>query len=112
MAQEEATHPFQEKYWSSQTFAALDALTAACGPEISVREASLRWLVHHSALSAEHGDAVILGCSSVEQLEENIDMAEGGALGAGLVEAFEEVHDALTPVRHFLEMQGSKVMEL
>ena len=55
---------------------------------------------------------MILGCSSVEQLEENIDMAEGGALGAGLVEAFEEVHDALTPVRHFLEMQGSKVMEL
>ncbi|KAL9003239.1 MAG: hypothetical protein Q9188_003879 [Gyalolechia gomerana] len=43
-------------------------------------EVALRWTVYHSLLRAKYGDAVILGASSVEQLEENLAAVEAGPL--------------------------------
>lgn len=54
---------------------------------LTVKEATLRWFIHHSALGAE--DAVILGGSSVQQMEENLAATEQGPLPMDVVEAFE-----------------------
>jgi len=54
---------------------------------LALPEASQRWLQYHSAL--EQGDAVILGATSVKQLEMNMSQSEGGPLSEDVVELFE-----------------------
>lgn len=53
---------------------------------ISGHAAALRWTTWHSKLDAACGDAVIIGASKIEQLEENLDILEQGPLPEGLVE--------------------------
>jgi aflatoxin B1 aldehyde reductase len=60
--------------------------------------AVVRWCLHHSILSPKHGDAVILGASSVEQLQENLKFAGEGPLPTQLVETIEEVWPLREPV--------------
>jgi aflatoxin B1 aldehyde reductase len=58
---------------------------------ITGHAASLRWVVHHSALSGEYGDAVIIGASKVEQLRENLEIYEAGPLPDEIVQTIEGV---------------------
>ena len=55
---------------------------------LSLKEATLRWNMHHSILGKD--DGVILGASSTEQMEENINACEGGQLPEVVVAAFEQ----------------------
>jgi aflatoxin B1 aldehyde reductase len=55
--------------------------------------AALRWTAYHSILSAEHGDAVIIGASSIEQLRSNLDVIEQGPLPDDVVAAFAVLHE-------------------
>ncbi|RFU35710.1 hypothetical protein B7463_g537, partial [Scytalidium lignicola] len=59
---------------------------------INGHAAALRWTVYHSTLSDKYGDAVIIGASSVAQLNINIDMIEQGPLPVEVVDAMEEVY--------------------
>ncbi|KAI0438603.1 Aldo/keto reductase [Xylaria telfairii] len=52
-------------------------------------EVALRWIAHHSLLSAEKGDGVVLGFSKLEQLRDNLDALEKGPLGTELSDALE-----------------------
>ncbi|KAF2132458.1 Aldo/keto reductase [Dothidotthia symphoricarpi CBS 119687] len=52
---------------------------------------ALRWVVYHSILNGEHGDSVIIGCSTVKQLEDNLDAIKDGPLSHDLAEAMDEV---------------------
>lgn len=65
-------------------------LSSACAESgvSSLKEATLRWTMHHSALGEE--DGVILGASSLEQMQENIKACEGGPLPDSIVKVFEE----------------------
>ncbi|KAG9311754.1 NADP-dependent oxidoreductase domain-containing protein [Chiua virens] len=54
---------------------------------LSLPQAALRWLQHHSAL--QQGDAVILGAASVKQLEMNINLSEQGPLSEDVIALFE-----------------------
>ncbi|KAK5133624.1 hypothetical protein LTR08_007572 [Meristemomyces frigidus] len=58
---------------------------------ISGHAAALRWCIHHSVLDVKNGDAVIVGASSVGQLEEGLKICEEGPLPTDLVKAIEEV---------------------
>ena len=40
--------------------------------DIDPADAALRWMYNHSALDGSKGDAVIIGASSVKQLEANL----------------------------------------
>ncbi|KAH8888065.1 aflatoxin B1 aldehyde reductase member 2 [Thozetella sp. PMI_491] len=75
------------------------ALEVASRYGIGGHAAALRWTVHHSVLSKEHGDSVILGASSSQQLDANIAMVEQGPLPDEVVAAlegvYEEVKDAV-----------------
>ncbi|KAL9625553.1 MAG: hypothetical protein Q9160_000266 [Pyrenula sp. 1 TL-2023] len=46
---------------------------------------ALRWIVHHSALRGDLGDGIVLGVSSVGQLNEDLDAVEMGRLDEGVV---------------------------
>ncbi|KAI1338436.1 aldo/keto reductase [Xylariaceae sp. FL0016] len=74
---------WNEGYWD-----ALDIiLSAAEKLSMSIPEMALRWLVHHSALRVESGDAVIVGAGTVKNLENNLVDLEKGQLSDEAVEA-------------------------
>ncbi|KAL2874964.1 hypothetical protein SGCOL_009806 [Colletotrichum sp. CLE4] len=71
------------------------ALEVASEHGIGGHAAALRWTVYHSILSKEHDDSVIIGASSPEQLETNLDMIEQGPLPKDVVSAFEALYGQL-----------------
>ena len=71
---------------------------------ISGHAAALRWTVYHSALEPALGDACILGASTVQQMEENLDILEHGPLPVSLVRVLNLVWNRATtagPKYHF-----------
>uniref|UniRef100_A0A2I3TEI0 Aldo-keto reductase family 7 member A3 n=1 Tax=Pan troglodytes TaxID=9598 RepID=A0A2I3TEI0_PANTR len=86
---------YRNRYWKEHHFEGIalveKALQAAYGASApSMTSATLRWMYHHSQLQGAHGDAVILGMSSLEQLEQNLAAAEEGPLEPAVVDAFNE----------------------
>ncbi|KAA8904688.1 hypothetical protein TRICI_005385 [Trichomonascus ciferrii] len=55
-------------------------------------ECAFRWLSHHSQLSREKGDSIIIGASSVEQLEKNLAELEKGPLPEEMVQALDNAY--------------------
>ena len=51
---------------------------------------ALRWLVHHSQLSVERNDGIILGASSVEHLRHNLAALTEGPLPTEVLAAIDE----------------------
>jgi len=85
---------YSERYWKPELFTALDTLAATLqrvyGGKVTMTEASLRWMLHHSILKGGEGDGVILGASKQEQLEQNLRAVEGGPLDAEVVKVLDE----------------------
>lgn len=80
----------QGRYWKREMFAALDVLHTACEAEgTPMAEAALRWMVHHSALSAKHGDGIVMGASQLRHLEANLAAIQQPRLSEALVNAFD-----------------------
>ncbi|KAM5248688.1 aflatoxin B1 aldehyde reductase member 2-like [Ctenodactylus gundi] len=85
----------RSRYWKEHYFQGIalvkKALQATYGTSApSITSAALRWMYHHSKLQASHGDAVILGMSSLEQLEQNLAIVEEGPLEPAVAEAFDQ----------------------
>jgi aflatoxin B1 aldehyde reductase len=85
---------YRARYWNQTLFEAIEnvqkALTEVYGPNaVSMTEASLRWLMHHSQLNGERGDAVIVGASSVRHMDENLAACARGPLHERVVAAFD-----------------------
>uniref|UniRef100_A0A2K6KKC8 Aldo-keto reductase family 7 like/pseudo n=1 Tax=Rhinopithecus bieti TaxID=61621 RepID=A0A2K6KKC8_RHIBE len=86
---------YRNCFWKENHFEGIalveKALQAAYGASTpSTTSAALRWMYHHSQLQGAHGDAVILGMSSLEQLEQNLAAAEEGPLEPAVVDAFNQ----------------------
>ncbi|HKL18965.1 MAG TPA: aldo/keto reductase [Halalkalibaculum sp.] len=83
-----------DRFWKESAFKALEQLKEVCVEhKISMAHAALRWLLHHSELSAEAGDGVILGASTIDQLADNMNGAEAGPLPDAIVAAFQAAWD-------------------
>ncbi|XP_045860674.1 aflatoxin B1 aldehyde reductase member 2 isoform X2 [Meles meles] len=85
---------YRNRFWKEHHFEAIalveKALQVAYRDSApSMTSAALRWLYHHSRLQGAHGDAVILGMSSVEQLAQNLAATEEGPLEPAVVQAFD-----------------------
>lgn len=81
------------RFYTEANFRAIDIIRRACDEEeISMIEATFRWLLCHSSLG--DNDGVLLGASSVDQLDQNLkacDAArEKGPLSENLLRAFDE----------------------
>ncbi|XP_072465204.1 aflatoxin B1 aldehyde reductase member 2-like [Notamacropus eugenii] len=86
---------YHKRYWKVPHFQAIalveKALKASYGANApSMTSASLRWMYHHSQLQGACGDAVILGMTSLQQLQQTLAAAEEGPLEPGVVKAFDE----------------------
>ncbi len=90
---------YANRYWKKEYFDALQEIGGACTKEdISVADASLRWLVHHSALRETAGDAIIIGASTLDHLRANISSCEQGPLPVSVVAAFDAGWTIARPV--------------
>ena len=79
---------FSAMYVNDLSLEIHDSLSGACEAEgLTLKEATLRWLMHHSTLGDE--DGVILGASSLAQMEENLEACRGGHLPDVVVREFE-----------------------
>lgn len=67
-----AEQAYRDRYWKALYFEAIQAFSSSLPPKTSLLEASFNWLVHHSKLSTEAGDAIIIGASTIEQYRENV----------------------------------------
>ncbi|MFZ0912441.1 MAG: aldo/keto reductase [Candidatus Korobacteraceae bacterium] len=78
---------YQDRYWHAQYFQAVERLKAiAQSAGRSMVSLSLNWLLHHTA-----ADCVILGASSMEQLNQNLAAGEDGPLPEDVVKACDQV---------------------
>lgn len=67
---------YRARYWTPEYFKALEKVRIACEAHgIGMAEASIRWVTQHSQLRGGQSDGVILGASSLEHLEQNLDAA-------------------------------------
>ena len=82
---------YRDRYWKESFFAAMHALNEACQAEgITLVEAAFRWLAFHSSLDADKGDGIVIGTSSLDQLDQNLGAVQAGALPESIVLAFED----------------------
>ena len=64
---------------------------------LTLLETALRWVVHHSLLKVKDGgnDGIIIGVSSISQLEGNIHDLEKGTLPEEIVKVLDEAWDGI-----------------
>ena len=80
---------YQERYWKKSSFEALERLRRACNEEgIPMAAAALRWMMHHSRLTAK--DGVIIGASRMAHLEANLQACAAPELPETVVAGFTE----------------------
>ncbi|PHH90575.1 hypothetical protein CDD83_3262 [Cordyceps sp. RAO-2017] len=83
---------YRKRYFRESTFRSMQVIEAATEKHgLSMIETALRWMVHHSKLQVKKGnDGIIIGVSSVEQLEHNLDCLEKGPLPDDVVQALDQ----------------------
>lgn len=78
------------RYWNDYYFDALDIIRPVLEKHgITESEAAFAWLCHHSQMSREKGDKIIIGSSNVKQLEQNLKGLERGPLPEEVVQALD-----------------------
>lgn len=85
---------YRQRYWKKEYFDQIEGLKVLLKevyPEetVTVAEAAFRWIYNHSKLSAENGDCVILGASSLNQLKINLDLSDKPPLEKVIVKYFD-----------------------
>ncbi|KAF9164403.1 hypothetical protein DFQ26_001495 [Actinomortierella ambigua] len=87
---------YRERYWNNLFCEAVTGLKAkAAEHNITLLEATLRWMVHHSRLEAK--DGIIIGASSIHHLEENLDKLSQGPLPTDMIQAFDDAWEHCKP---------------
>lgn len=66
--------------------------------KLTLAEVALRWVSHHSLMSREHGDNVLIGASSNAHLEANLLDLEKGPLPEDVVKALDLAWEHVRPV--------------
>ena len=85
---------YRKRYWNKEIFSAVEKITQKLldfyGTKVSIAEASIRWLLHHSKLDASSRDGVILGASNVNHIKFNLDCTTKGPLDDEVVLVIDE----------------------
>ncbi|WP_194439036.1 aldo/keto reductase family protein [Vibrio fluminensis] len=80
---------YQSRYWKKEFFDAYHLLNLACERHgISIIEAAFRWLIGSSSLQGINGDSIIIGASSIDQLNQNLSFFDGDGLDIEVLDAF------------------------
>lgn len=83
---------YRKRYFRDSTFEALSIIEPVAEAHgLTLVEIALRWLVHHSALDVINGqDGVVIGVSSLQQLDQNLEGCEKGPLPEEVVNALDQ----------------------
>jgi len=86
---------YRSRYFRNATFEALEMVEGVASKhQLSLIEVALRWCVHHSALkmgpNGGHGDGIIIGVSSLAQLQSNLKDVEKGPLPEEVVDVLDQ----------------------
>lgn len=82
---------YQGRYWKKSYFDAVDLIKKAAEKHgITSIEATYRWLAYHSMLNGDRGDAILIGASKLNHLQQNMATVKAGPLPEDVVEAFEQ----------------------
>lgn len=80
---------YKDRYWKESYFDAVIAIGDVCQQhDIRLAEAALRWVARHSSLLNSQSDGLIVGVSSIAQLQQNIDAVRHGPLPDEVIETF------------------------
>eukprot|EP00934_Nitzschia_sp_Nitz4_P008375 Nitzschia sp. Nitz4//scaffold123_size70294//29433//30512//NITZ4_005925-RA/size70294-processed-gene-0.22-mRNA-1//-1//CDS//3329534476//8365//frame0 len=95
---------YLERFYTPSNFEAIGLIQAQCEADgISMVEATYRWILRHSDLDAGR-DGVLLGASSLEQLDQNLEACKAAVdkdpLSPAMLEAFDKAWE-LTKVGAF-----------
>jgi len=89
---------YRNRYWNEHYFQAVASIRAAAEAHgLTMAEVALRWLTHHSLMSREHGDSVIIGASSLQHIEQNLVDLEKGPLPEDIVKTLDEAWLSVKP---------------
>jgi len=90
---------YQDRFMKNEQIAAVATLRAPCeSAGVTMVQASLRWMLHHSQLKGECGDRLIVGASKLNHFTANMAALTQGPLPDELVKAFEELWVKAAPV--------------
>lgn len=83
---------YRERYFHDPFFQALDLIEPVVKKNgLTMVETALRWCVHHSKLKIKDGnDGIIIGASSLQQLESNLADFEKGPLPEEVLNVLDE----------------------
>jgi aflatoxin B1 aldehyde reductase len=89
---------YQDRYWKAEYFDVLQQLGKRSN-ELGVTpvEVAMSWLVNHSMMDTEHGDAIILGASKLEQLDENLLSINAAPLDQSILEILDAGWEIIKP---------------
>lgn len=90
---------YRARYFHNHYFRALQVVEPVAKKySLTLIEIALRWAVHHSALKVKDGnDGIIIGISSLDQLNSNLDDLEKGPLPQEVVEKLDEAWEIVKP---------------
>ncbi|EJD00802.1 Aldo/keto reductase [Fomitiporia mediterranea MF3/22] len=89
---------YRKRYWNEPHFKALEIIKNASDKAgLTIAEVALRWVSHHSLMKREHGDAILIGASSLEHIEQNLIYLEKGPLPDEVVKALDEAWMLVKP---------------
>ena len=87
------------RFYTPVHFEALTLIQSACDDSnLSMVEATYIWLLRHSALDASKGDGLLIGASSIEQLEQNLNSctrASENELPQPVIDAFDKAWELI-----------------
>lgn len=79
------------RYWNDSYFNVLEMIREMGKKHgMTEQEIALRWIMNHSMLKRENGDAIIIGASSVKHLEDNLKDLEKGPLPEEVVKMLDD----------------------
>ena len=101
---------YRERYFNQRNFEALSIISNACkAKNITMVDATLRWMLHHSKLN-DKLDGIIIGCSSTTQLKQSMEcMMEGKPLDDELLNAIEMAYNVVHGTELYYSRTGDKV---
>ena len=89
---------YQDRYWKPDYFNVLQQL-ATKSAEFGLKpvEVAMSWLVQHSMLDATRGDAIILGASRIEQLDENLQAMSAASIDQSILDVLDTGWEIIKP---------------
>ncbi|KAF9160582.1 hypothetical protein BGX21_005600 [Mortierella sp. AD011] len=79
---------YRQRYWNTVFFDAIKKMEDVTKEHnLTLVESALRWLVHHSGLGSN--DGIIIGASSINHLQSNLEDLEKGPLPKEVLEVFD-----------------------